>query len=183
MAEMARREPETLAALRAALDGDTASIVGGEFGEEALPLLAPESILADVATRTGRLRGAPGPSAEHLRRGGDSGCRPCCRASSRSSAFKGACHFTLDAGRFPTGNQSKVRWEGLDAATLESLARVPLDASRHDTFLKLPERLGRVDGPRPHGHGGFRPLAGQVEPMVRRPAADGPVFARAWDAS
>ena len=58
--------------------------------------------------------------------------------------FQGACHFTLDAGRFPTGNQSKIRWEGLDAASLESLARVPLDASRDDTFLKLPERLGRV---------------------------------------
>ena len=96
------------------------------------------------AARIGLVRGASWAIGRRSSGGGDSGCRRCCRASSRSWAFSGACHFTLDAGRFPTGNQSKVRWEGLDAASLESLARVPLDASRHDTFLKLPERLGRV---------------------------------------
>ncbi|MCX7428175.1 MAG: hypothetical protein NTW96_21415 [Planctomycetia bacterium] len=143
VAEMARREPESLAALRAALDGSTASIVGGEFGEEALPLLAPESILADLHRGLASYEDHLGhrPTIFARRRFGLSPVLP---GILKKLGFKGACHFTLDAGRFPTGNQSKVRWEGLDAASLESLARVPLDASRHDTFLKMPERLGRV---------------------------------------
>jgi alpha-mannosidase len=142
LAKMAQRDPETLAAARTALESDKASIVGGEWGEPALPLLVPESILAE-------LRRGLASYQDHLgRRPGIFGRRrfglyPLLPGILAGLGFRGACHFTLDAGRFPTGNQSKARWEGLDDVSLESLARVPLDASRHDTFLKLPERLGK----------------------------------------
>ena len=56
--------------------------------------------------------------------------------------FTGAIHCTLDDGRFPTGNQSRLQWEGLDGTTIETLARVPIDIARADAFLRLPEKLG-----------------------------------------
>ena len=60
--------------------------------------------------------------------------------------FIGAVHATLDDGRFATASQSKVRWEGLDYSAIDALVRLPLDASRSDTFLGLPRTLGRSDG-------------------------------------
>ena len=46
--QLASAEPETLAALRLALDHGTVSLVGGEFDERELPLLPIESTLADL---------------------------------------------------------------------------------------------------------------------------------------
>ncbi|MBN2473751.1 MAG: hypothetical protein JXB62_04045 [Pirellulales bacterium] len=138
---LAREEPETLRALAGAIEKGTAAIVGGEFYEPALPLLTPEAI------------------GEQLRRGLDAyqrhlGCRPTIFGRRRFGlspvlpqilrryGFTGAVHSTLDDGRFPTGNQSRIQWQGLDGTVIEALGRVPLDASRAEAFLRLPERLG-----------------------------------------
>ena len=50
-------------------------------------------------------------------------------------------HATLDDGRFPVGNTSRLRWEGIDGTTVEALFRVPVDASRAEGFLRLPHAL------------------------------------------
>jgi len=60
----------------------------------------------------------------------------------QQAGFLGACHFTLDDGRFPSGNQSRVRWEGIGGGSVDSLVRLPFDANREGTFLVLAERLG-----------------------------------------
>jgi len=141
IARMARREPETLAALVEAIEKGTATIVGGEFVEGELSLLGPEAIRREI------LRGLEA-AREHLgsrpkvfgrRRFGLSPVLP---QLLKQLGFTAALHGTLDDGRFPTGNQSRLQWEGLDGTTIEALARVPLDVSRADAFLRLPERLG-----------------------------------------
>ncbi len=58
--------------------------------------------------------------------------------------FTGAVHATLDDGRFPVGNTSRQRWEGIDGTTVEALFRVPVDASRAEGFLRLPHALSGV---------------------------------------
>jgi alpha-mannosidase len=140
---MAQREPESLVALREALEKQRATIVGGLWQEDELPLLPPEAVLA-------QLRRGLSAYQQHL------GCRPTIFARRRFGlspllpqvlrklGFLGAFHFTLDDGRFPTGNQSKIRWEGLDGTPLEAAARLPLDAARADCFLQLPETLGHI---------------------------------------
>lgn len=141
--QMACREPATLAALKTALEKGTATIVGGEYREQELPLISVEDLLSQLSHGLEVYQ-------RHL------GCRPKIFARRRFGltpllppllqglGFTGALHFTLDDGRFPSGNQSKIRWEGVDGTTIESLARLPIDAARSKSFFKLAESLGNT---------------------------------------
>ena len=140
---IAEQTPETMARIREALEGGHISVVGGEFEELELPLLGPEATLQQF--RRGR------ESYEHLLGRSPSiycrrrfGLSPLLPQILAKSGFSGACHFTLDDGRFPTGNQSRVKWEGASHASIDSLVRLPCDAGRAGTFLALPERLGNA---------------------------------------
>jgi alpha-mannosidase len=139
--EMGTKEPDTLAALRDAVEAERATIIGGDFDEKELPLLPPEAILASLQRGLAACDQHLGrrPSIFGRRR---YGLTPLLPQILKKLGFAGALHFTLDAGRFPTGNQSKVRWEGIDSTTVEALGRIPLDASKADSFLNLPEKLG-----------------------------------------
>ena len=98
--------------------------------------------------------------------------------------FQNVLHATLDDGRFPSGDKSRIRWEGLDGTSLEALARIPDDAGRDDCFLRLPQRLAKRlgFGPRrrrlssPIGHRGQ--AAGMTScggwRLTRPPWADSP---------
>lgn len=139
--EIAREEPATLAMLKEGLEKGTVNIIGGEFDEQELPLLPPEAILEQFE------RGLAVYDSQLGRRPAIFGRRrfglwPVLPQVLRRFGFEGALHFTLDDGRFPTGNQSKIRWEGLDGSVVESLVRVPLNANQPDVFLNLPKRLG-----------------------------------------
>ena len=141
--KMAIEEPNTLAALRQALEEGRASIIGGEFDEQELPLLGVEAIL------------------DQFRRGSNSydrylerrpkifgrrrfGLTPVLPQLLDQLGFTGAVHFTLDDGHFPSGNHSKIRWQGVGSAEVDSLVRLPIDAALHESFLRLPEKLGDV---------------------------------------
>lgn len=141
--QLARREPATLRLLAEALQGGTAAIVGGEYSERSLPLLPPEAIRAEfqqgLATYQAHLDTRP--TIFGRRRFGLSPVLP---QILERLGFVGAIHCTLDEGRFPVGNQSRIQWEGLDGTALEALARVPIDVSRPDAFLRLPEKLGEA---------------------------------------
>ena len=142
---MARREPASLSALREALAGGRVSLLGGEYHEGELSLLPPEAIVRN-------LRAGLDAYQRHL------GCRPPVFGRRRFGltpvlpqilekfGFLGALHATLDDGRFPTGDAGRIRWEGLDGTALEALQRIPDDASRAETFLGLPQRLGSAAG-------------------------------------
>ena len=58
--------------------------------------------------------------------------------------FTGVVHATLDDGRFPAGNTSRQRWEGIDGTTVEAILRVPVDGSRSEGFLRMPHALSGV---------------------------------------
>ena len=60
------------------------------------------------------------------------------------AGFTGVLHCTLDDGRFPTGNQSRVQWEGIDGTTIEAIGCLPLDAGRAESFLRLAETLSNA---------------------------------------
>ncbi len=138
---MAAEEPETLAALREALEKDAAGLIGGGLDEAPLPLLPVEALLEHL--RRGfsvfdRLLGRR-PGVFGRRR---FGLTPVLPQLVHDLGMEGVFHCTLDDGRFPSGNQSKVRWEGLDGTEVEALGRVPIDVARPDSFLSLPNKLG-----------------------------------------
>ncbi|MGA2031420.1 MAG: hypothetical protein ABSG68_04125 [Thermoguttaceae bacterium] len=139
--EMARREPATLEALAKALADNRASLVGGEFSEYELPLLPPEAIRFQIRKGLAAYQRHLGtrPTIFGRRR---FGMTPVLPQILEQLGFVGALHATLDDGRFPAGNQSRIRWEGIDGTMLETLARVPLDISRADAFLRLPQQSG-----------------------------------------
>jgi alpha-mannosidase len=143
LAEIARREPETLAAIAQAWDEKRASLIAGEFHELPLPLLTPEAIAASIARGLAVFRQYLGrePVLFGRRR---FGLTPILPTILGRFGFSGVLHFTLDDGQFPTGNQSRARWEALDGTTVEALARVPVDANRSDTFFRLPQKFGDI---------------------------------------
>jgi alpha-mannosidase len=141
VAEMAIKEPGTLAALKDAIAAGRVGLIGGEASEVRLPLMSHESI-------AGELRRSLSIYNRHL------GCRPAIYGRWRYGltphlpgilhklGFKGALHAGFEEGKVPDGLQFKVRWEGLDGSAIDAIARTPLDASKPQTFLALATKLG-----------------------------------------
>ncbi|NQU23266.1 MAG: hypothetical protein HQ567_18455 [Candidatus Nealsonbacteria bacterium] len=139
--QMAHDEPATLKALADALKKETVGLIGGELHELPLPLLTPEAIRFQLVAGLKVYEEHLGhrPTVFGRRRFGLSPVLP---QILRQLGFNAAMHCTLDDGRFPSGNQSRVQWEGIDGKSIEAVARLPMDVARADTFLRLPERLG-----------------------------------------
>lgn len=175
---IANREPETLEQLKQALANDTLGLIGGEFTEIALPMLEPEAIrrhldrgLACYETHLPRR-----PIVFGRRR---FGLTPVLPQILRQRGFTGAIHFTLDDGRFPTGNQSRIQWDGIDSTSIEALGSLPIDASRSDSFMRLPERLSNAMNLDQSSTVVFAHWPGKSSPWyedIRRSAAYGSVF-------
>jgi alpha-mannosidase len=140
---MATREPSTLEDLKKALADGKASLIGGEFVEARLPLLDPEAILAHLRRGLATYESLLGhrPTVFGRRQ---FGLTPVLPQILQRTGFTAALHCTLDDGRFPTGNQSRVQWEGLDGTSLDALGCLPLDAGRAESFLRLPELLSNA---------------------------------------
>jgi alpha-mannosidase len=138
--EMAVRQPATLARLQERLEQNTCALIGGEWTEVELPLLTPEAIrlcLAQGLESYQRHLGArPVVFGRRL-----FGLTPVLPQILRVLDFAGAVHCTLDDGRFPSGNQSRIQWEGIDGSKIEALSRIPIDISHAGAFLGLPEIL------------------------------------------
>jgi alpha-mannosidase len=143
--EMAAREPATLDALKQALQQSAAGLIGGEFTESPLSMLEPEAIRAQLRRGLDAYQKHLGrrPTVFGRRRFGLTPVLPQILAP---FGFTAALHCTLDDGRFPTANQSRIQWEGVDGTTLEALAIVPLDAGRSDSFLRLAQKLSDTMG-------------------------------------
>jgi alpha-mannosidase len=58
--------------------------------------------------------------------------------------YVGTLHAALGEGRYPEGSQVKIRWQGPDHTAIDTVGRVPLDAARPETFLKLASKLGET---------------------------------------
>lgn len=137
---MAADEPKSLEALRKALEDGSVELIGGEFAEAPLPLLGPEAIglllARGIAAYEKYLQHQP--TVFGRRR---FGLTPVLPMILRRSGFSAAFHCTLDDGRFPVGTQARVQWEGFDSTSIDSLCRIPLDAGRASSFLKLADKL------------------------------------------
>jgi alpha-mannosidase len=163
---MAQQEPQTLAALREGLEKEQVTIVGGEYDERDLPLLTHEAILEHVGRGLDVYQQHLGRRPEVFGRR-RFGLTPLLPGVLRRLGFVGCLHFTLDDGRFPTGNQSRIRWEGLGGDSIEALARLPLDASKTENFLQLPETLGRAMDVDHAASAVFAHWPGQASPWYR----------------
>ncbi len=141
--QMARQEPDTLKAVAAAVQNNTATIIGGEFFELPLPLLPPEAIKHNLQRGLTAYRELLDvhPTVFGRRRFGLTAVLP---QILKQLGFNAAVHFTLDDGRFPTDNQGRIQWEGVDGTTVDAFDRVPVDAADADVFLQLPETLGNL---------------------------------------
>jgi alpha-mannosidase len=123
-------------ALLSAIDAGMACVLGGEECERELPLLPLETSLASLSRGVSEYETLLGrrPQVYARRR---AGLWPGLPQLLVKLAYQGALHCTLDDGRFPLGPQSKTRWEGLDTSVIDIVARVPLDAARAESFLRL----------------------------------------------
>lgn len=137
---IAQENPSALSLIRQRWEAGTLGVVGGEEDEPPLPLMTLESA-ADELDRGmetyERLLGRR-PSVFGRRRFGLSPLLP---QVLLNGGLTGALHATLDDGQFPTGNQSRIRWEGLDGSGIEAIARVPIDVAQSSGFYRLPEKL------------------------------------------
>ena len=138
---MAKDEPASIDMLKTALESGNADLIGGESVERRLPLFACETILAE-------LKQGESDYLKHLGRRPKIygrrrfGLTPSLPQILHKCGFEGALHATLDDGRFPEGIQIKSRWEGSDGASIDALARAPLDATKPETYLALAVKMG-----------------------------------------
>jgi len=176
--EMARREPATLAALKQALADNHAALIGGEYAENRLPLLEPEAIEFDLRRGLAAYEKHLGrrPTVFGRRR---FGLTPVLPQILVRNGFTAAVHCTLDDGRFPTGNQSRVQWEGFDGTSIEAMGGLPIDAGRAESFLRIAEKLGDAMNLDQTSSLAFAHWPGKSSPWyedVRRITAYGSVF-------
>jgi alpha-mannosidase len=141
LSEMAAAQPATLAALKSGLEVGRIGLVGGEATERRLPLLAHESILAELRRGLATYESILGRRPEVFGRW-RYGLSPHLPGILHRLAFRGALHASFDEGKTPDGLQFKVRWEGLDGGAIDAIARTPLDASKPHTFLSLATKMG-----------------------------------------
>ncbi len=141
LADLAAKEPATLAALKEALSSGRVGLIGGEASEDRLPLLSHESILAELRRGLAQYESLLGrrPAVYGRWR---YGLAPHLPGILHKLGFQGALHAGFEEGKVPDGLQFKVRWEGLDGSAIDAIARTPLDAGKPQTFLALATKLG-----------------------------------------
>ncbi|MCI0358011.1 MAG: hypothetical protein L0211_05985 [Planctomycetaceae bacterium] len=141
LAEMADKEPATLAALKTGLAAGRIGLAGGEATEGRLPLLSHDAILAELRRGLAIYERLLGRRPEVFGRW-RYGLTPHLPGILHRLGFRGALHASFDEGKMPDGLQFKIRWEGLDGSAIDAIARTPLDASKPQTFLSLATKMG-----------------------------------------
>jgi alpha-mannosidase len=139
--QMAREHADTLAALRKAIDEETACILGGRYSGCNPDLESPEALLAS-------LEKTQQSAAKHLGHECQifgqfhSAFSPLLPEILSGMGFRGALHASFDGGRLPRAEQCKTRWGQREGPWIEALSATPLDASRPETWLKFAEHAG-----------------------------------------
>lgn len=132
--------PRACESLRHAVEVGRVGIAGGEFSEQWFPLMSPDSVMRQLrrgAASWQRVIGrAPKTFARRL-----SGIYPSLGHLLRCGEFESALHIKFDEGKYPESSQAKTTWVVGDADLLPCLARQPLNANAHHTFLDLPREL------------------------------------------
>ena len=181
VAVQAEKNPEDVAALRAAVAEGWADVAGGAHAEVGEPLLPLESILWQFRRGSEVYRShLEDRNVETLARR-RFGLYPQLPQIARRFGFRFGLHLGLDDGTFPVRPEVKRLWEAPDHSTLESLIRPPVAADRAAEGLRLPWVLART---MKDDHVATLPLAHWPDPVagwyrdLRRVAAYSPVLAR-----
>jgi alpha-mannosidase len=141
LADMREQAPESFAALRHALAEGYLGLMGGESQEARSPLHSCETVLRRFQSGLRQYDQllAARPRVYARRHYGVSVLYP---QLLHRLGYTGALHAALGEGKYPEGSQVKIRWQGPDHSAIDSIGRVPLDASRPETFLALASKLG-----------------------------------------
>ena len=144
LARLRQSEPATWDALQKGVSAGYVGLLGGESIESRADIGELRDGPGGVSPRLGRVRAAPrcASSRAHARRRfGVSVLYP---QLLHRLGYNGALHTALAAGRYPEGSQVKIRWQGPDHTSLDTIGRQPLDAARPETFLCLASKLGET---------------------------------------
>ncbi len=139
----AETDPESLQIIRELWSKTDASLVGGEYRWEPIPLMPLEDFLENLKAGLAVYERILGKRPRIFGRR-PFGLSPVLPQILRKWGFEAAVHVTLDEGVFPSGNQSRIRWVGLDETEIDALARIPLDAAADETFLQLGAKAGGI---------------------------------------
>ncbi len=140
---LASSEPDSLVALRQALDEQRLAVCGGSMTSEPLHQLSPESLLANL--RDGRaalerhLGRAPtvfahaaGPMA------------PLVPGVLHRLGYHASVLANFSGGTLPGSHGSRTTWTGLDNTPIEALAAEPIDMGGHCSMLGLAKQMQRT---------------------------------------
>ncbi|MFM9025021.1 MAG: hypothetical protein ACKON7_06740 [Planctomycetaceae bacterium] len=137
---LAARVPDAVAALGERIAAGTAAICGGPLVDRPLDACLPEEILDTVAAGAAAWERSIGhrPAVFARQSGGGSALVPQVLAG---LGIHGAVWSTFDGVPLPDPGAGRARWEGSGGATVEALARPPIDARSAADVLGLPARL------------------------------------------
>jgi alpha-mannosidase len=140
---IAGRDPDTIAALRTAVDEGWADVIGGAYAEADEPLLPVASILWQFRKGSDVYRThLDGRNVETVARR-RFGLYPQLPQVAKRFGFRFALHLGFDAGKFPIRAEMKRLWDAPDGTSLETLNRPPIAADRGVEALRLPWRIAR----------------------------------------
>lgn len=139
-AEICRTSPEAQALLKEGWERGSADIVCGDLSELPLPLMPPNSVVWQLREAQQTVADSLGkrPIVWGRRR---YGVFPQLPQILKKTGFQGSLHAVLDDGIYPDAEHSKLRWEGTDGTSIDTLSRIPLAADAATSFLRFPDRM------------------------------------------
>ncbi len=140
--KMQDEDPELVSEIREGIQSDRVQLIGCEFSESPISLTSPEAWLADIRQGIETYQSAFGvrPTTYFRRK---FGLNPALPTLLTLTGWQNVVHATLDAGQFPTLQQSRTSWAGFNIVAIHAFGNVPVDASRPETFLKLALTMGQ----------------------------------------
>ncbi len=139
--KMRSESPKMFEAFRKSLDAGKICLVGGESFETELPLLSQDGIISRLKQGISKYRTVLNEKRPVIFARRRYGLTPMLPNILKHLGFTGALHFTLDDGRFPTAEQSRIAWKGPENASIEAIARIPMNAAETDAVAQLPLRI------------------------------------------
>jgi len=139
--QVASRNPAALARIRERAAAGTLAPIGGRYDATWFDACTPEEVAGSFARGRAVWRELVGvaPITYGQQAGGSTPLLPDLLAG---LGFTGMIWTLFDGTPLPDPAASRIRWEGRGGATIDGVARPPLDARSAQMILSLPERLG-----------------------------------------
>lgn len=141
LAMLARDHAAVRTRLQERVAAGTVSLCGGAPDDRPLDPLLPEELNAWLAAGIATCRDVAGAAPATFARyaGGSSAILPQLLAG---RGIDSAIWGLFDGSALPDPGTGRIRWEGTGGASVEAVARMPLDARTARAVLELPERIG-----------------------------------------